>query len=134
MGPLVALAKLQNVMGGAPVPALAQWRAHHLGPVLGAIHNRNRRERMETELNRLTGEGVLTPIAQLLGNTHAQTEDRRGFQAAQRRYCELAGERARAERELAHVTHVATQQSGPIAVTAAFAIALMSLVIVGGLG
>ncbi|MBM3651032.1 MAG: hypothetical protein FJX11_24930 [Alphaproteobacteria bacterium] len=133
MAPLVALAKLQNAMHGAPAPHVAQWLARHLKPVLDAVHHRPRREHLEIELNRLAGEGMLPPIAQLLGDTHAQNEDRRGFQAAQRRFRQLANEHQRLDREIAQVSAIATAQSGPVAVAASFAIAAASLVIVSSL-
>lgn len=134
MGPLVALAKLQHSTGAGAVPNLAQWLARHLAPVLNAVHNRRRRQELELELGHLVGQGMLSAIARLLGDAHAQNEDRRGFKEARRRFRQLAGERLRLEREISQAAATALAQAGPVAVAAASAIALASLVIVSGVG
>jgi hypothetical protein len=134
MGPLVALAKLQNVGGMVAVPHVADWLARHLRPVLAAVHNRSRRQELELQLGHLVSQGLLPPIARLLGDTHAQNEDRRGFKEARRRFRQLARERQRLEHEISQAAVTAQAQAGPVAVAAASAIALASLIIASGVG
>jgi hypothetical protein len=72
------LARLQQRLYPAALPALAAWMAEQAAGTLTSWRNRKLRARMQTKLSELAGAGQLGPMLNLLEDPTARAADSRG--------------------------------------------------------
>jgi hypothetical protein len=105
---LRVLAQLQSRLHPRPLPAIAAWLAARAGPVLATWRNRERRNALEEQLQRLMSAGLLAPMLHLL-------EDPAGRNSDTKEANQAARELVRIDHELAQIAGGAQQRAAAAA-------------------
>ncbi len=136
LGVVNLLAEVQRHSGSKQkCPALCQWLARAVQPIVDTYHNRSYRRQLSEEIERATGRGDLLELLFLIDSFEARSQDTEGFERAKK---EHAGH-ARAIAWLlsggltssANVQFKSQQASALISATiSAFTIVAMSLIYV----
>ena len=104
MGNLKALSTVQK-RGRLPgFPHVAHAFLDMLEPVFARYHDREVRERLQSEVQRFAQSGDLVKMATLLDSSGLRSKDREGFRAAQAEYFALTEEYQKLERSLLNKT------------------------------
>lgn len=90
LGVLHLLAEVQRGDSSRRYPALSNWLAQLLQPVVQSYHNRQYRERLAQELEGISGKGDLLELLFLVDSMEARSQDNKGFAQAQKEYAGLA--------------------------------------------
>lgn len=86
MATLRMLASVQDQTNAPPAPALAQWIAQLMAPVVNGYHHRKRREKMAERVRRVASDGMLTELLAVVDDESERTADRLGFNEAAAEY------------------------------------------------
>lgn len=86
MAMLRLYASVQDQTGAPPAPALAQWIAHMLAPVVSSYHQRKRRQKMQDRVARVAEDGMLSELLSVVDDESERAADRLGFNEAAAEY------------------------------------------------
>ncbi|MFQ5775917.1 MAG: hypothetical protein ACE5GS_15455 [Kiloniellaceae bacterium] len=90
LGLLRLLAEVQKTTGsGRRYPALGEWVAGLMTPVVESYHNRAYRTRLAAQLEKAAGKGDLLELLFLVDSLDARTQDANGFSQARAEYADL---------------------------------------------
>jgi len=90
LGVLHLLAEVQRSDSSRRYPALSRWMVQLVQPVIQSYHNRQYRERLARELEKVGGKGDLLELLFLIDSMDARSQDNKGFAQAQKEYAGLA--------------------------------------------
>ncbi len=97
---LRTLAGIQRKFGVGPLPALCDWMISMAAPAVEVIHNRDLRQDMTRQLNRLSGSGNLWALLELLDDQLLVQDDLLRFDMARREFRALVREKIEIDNSL----------------------------------
>lgn len=83
------LASIQDQTNSPPTPALAQWCAQILAPIVTSYHHRRRRDRIADRVARVASDGSLSDLLSVIDDDGERAADRLGFNEASAEYRQL---------------------------------------------
>ena len=87
LGILNLLAEVQRNSGTKQkFPALCQWLARSVQPIVDSYHNRAYRQRLAEEIGHASGKGDILELLFLLDSLEARNQDTEGFDRAKKEY------------------------------------------------
>jgi len=125
---LHVLADVQRRFGPAHLPGLAGWLLGTLEPALERFKNRETREKLMAQAEKLVAEGSLDALVRLLDDPEALREDEKGFAQALRRYDGLSKQIDKLRRAIADQGGVAHHNGRQVAAVISSVLAMMVLV------
>ncbi len=102
LGTLRVLALIQSRAKMKEMPGVCEWLAGILDPLINRFHDRDVRQKIRTQVQKVKSKGDLQKLSALFDNINQNQEDFRMFRQAMRDYTAYKQEHARLEHDLAH--------------------------------
>lgn len=125
LGLLILYADLQDKHGPDALPALAQWLAPALEPILQRFLGKNIKDKLRQQLKDAITRGSLASILRLVDDPHRVQRDQQEFMSARMLYLNILKEIAHLEGRIASRDDIVNKSGKPLAASISTMIAIV---------